>query len=184
MPCIIPCSTALTSIPVRCRICPVSLLPPSLSGFLFQESKSFHCFGLCQFWTMRECRGEISGKQSGNKSSSHVLSSGNQQSVNLPHGFIVNRSDVAFRLTFRSVCSIFDNALGFILVIDKLQQNPKARRAHRIMVLCRNIRLGCDCHGPVISLPREFEWFAAAFIHPFGNADRMIAVFAVNPART
>lgn len=27
-----------------------------------------------------------------------------------------------------------------------------------------------------------FEWFAAAFIHPLGNADRMIAVFAVNPA--
>ncbi|CTU97524.1 Uncharacterised protein [Escherichia coli] len=29
-----------------------------------------------------------------------------------------------------------------------------------------------------------FEWFAAAFIHPFGNADRMITVLAVNPACT
>ncbi|CTX18312.1 Uncharacterised protein [Escherichia coli] len=30
----------------------------------------------------------------------------------------------------------------------------------------------------------SFEWFAAAFIHPFGNADRMITVLAVNPACT
>lgn len=29
-----------------------------------------------------------------------------------------------------------------------------------------------------------FEWCAATFIHPLGNADRVIAIFAVNPACT
>ena len=29
--------------------------------------------------------------------------------------------------------------------------NPKARRAHWIMALCRNIRRGCDCQGPTFA---------------------------------
>ncbi|SPW40201.1 Uncharacterised protein [Escherichia coli] len=89
-----------------------------LSGFLFQESKKLSLLRPVSVLTMRECRGENIWEQSGNKSSSHVLSRAISRVLISLHGFIVNRSDVAFRLTFCSVCSIFDNALGFILVID------------------------------------------------------------------
>lgn len=102
---------------------PVSCCHLLSSGFLFQESRAFTASACVSSDDARMSRRNI-WEQSGNKSSSHVLSR-RSADVNLLHGFIVNRSDVAFWLTF-CVCSIFDNALGFILVIDTMQ--IKARR--------------------------------------------------------
>ncbi len=152
-----------------------------LSGFCFRNPRAFTASACVSSDDARMSRRNI-WEQSGNKSSSHVLSS-DQQSVNLLHGFIVNRSDVAFRLTFLQCMQYF-------------RQCARLHPCHRYQQIRRPdghteswlyaVTSVWDATATVrdFSAFASFEWFAAAFIHPFGNADRMIAVFAVNPART
>ncbi|EZD10797.1 hypothetical protein BY95_17175 [Escherichia coli O157:H7 str. K6687] len=58
-----PCSTALTSIPVRCRIMSGVMLPPSAQRLSVSGIQELSLLRPVSVLTMRECRGEISGNR-------------------------------------------------------------------------------------------------------------------------